>query len=592
MQIPILATINKGDVVIVNNGKRTIIRKPSLELYFPEKELKKNVVAEKIDDRYYFIGLNKWDHERNNQTNDYADTVKWSLNYDDWQAGPAKYMPFSFTDYMLVTKKETFKKYAHTKDIRIMCYDIEVCSDGSGIFPKPTKNPIAMIGYKFIDYNPETAEYKNVTDITIIESFKIDDLGKEDNQILIDFMDVIKKYDPDIMCGYNIWGFDTPYIIKRMEMLGIPPHAYTRIEQAEIDKDKMVASLYRHSTDSNPKNVMKKEIMGYRINYDVFHVDVLRDTTLTGLKDKKMKTLAAHLTKDPEEKKNIIVLEEGIEDIYSMMKSESEKERLRQYLYSDIVQTEKICKFYFGNNVDLALQLEVPLNVILGRRNGTIPTMYLFTELLANKMMPFRTNAETYSYLIDRSTNEFKETKFFQGAYVDVKKTGKMPHPLYKYDFKSLYPNNIRTFNISYETVKTSIELIDGEIDPVDSKHVFKRIGDKLYISYNDRVLHARLTVEIDMSKRGLVPKIMDKILTERFQIREDMKKVPKESLEYLKMNTKQQFLKIVANSSYGILAQKTGIGYLPMGTTITACGRWCTMQVCQELDRIMNSRS
>ena len=35
------------------------------------------------------------------------------------------------------------------------------------------------------------------------------------------FKDIINDYDPDIICGHNINGFDLPFILKRLEVLKI-----------------------------------------------------------------------------------------------------------------------------------------------------------------------------------------------------------------------------------------------------------------------------------------------------------------------------------------------------------------------------------
>jgi DNA polymerase delta subunit 1 len=77
----------------------------------------------------------------------------------------------------------------------------------------------------------------------------------------------------------------------------------------------------------------------------------------------------------------------------------------------------------------------------------------------------------------------------------------------------------------------------------------------------------------------------MDEILTERKKVKAQMKELVKDSTEYRILDSKQLFLKIASNSSFGVLAQKTGIGYLPVGVGITGLGRWVTKQVCKEID-------
>jgi DNA polymerase elongation subunit (family B) len=138
--------------------------------------------------------------------------------------------------------------------------------------------------------------------------------------------------------------------------------------------------------------------------------------------------------------------------------------------------------------------MEVPLSVIVNRRNGTIPTLYLLNEMIKNKMIPFSTNTYMYENLIKRAEQDFGETKFFQGAYVDVLQTGKFKVPLYKSDFTSLYPNIIRTFNLSYETTSATFEYLKEEEFCKENKEeesdeiIVPSISDELgSYSFNDK---------------------------------------------------------------------------------------------------------
>jgi DNA polymerase elongation subunit (family B) len=578
MICPLVISLNKDKLIVGSNGELKAIPSPTLTVPMPASYDKRNSL-ERYNQSYYFIGRNKWS-DTNGKTNQVEPAVKMQMDHMQWREGPGNNLPFSYTDYMLVTQKEELKKYAHNGPMKIMYWDIEVCSDGSGIFPKAYNRPVAMIGYKVVSY--DGIEYTPITGIEILDDFRMENENEEDKQILIDFVEVFKKHDPDIIVGYNSWKFDMPYILERMEIMAIPAYDLAGISEDQCNSSKNIYSHFKHNTDK--ENTLMQGVFGKRIHYDIFLVDVIKDTKLTGMKRKSMKALAQRYY--PNDKDIVVLEEEGIENILEMMRTDKGRSRLREYLNSDIVQTERLSEFYFGTDYSQAEELQVPLSTIINRRNGTIPSLYLLKELVENRMIPLNPNVWVFEELVTRAERTFGEKKFFQGAYVDIYKTGKMPYELFKIDFSSLYPNLIRTFNISYETVDYEFTPIEGEVDESVEAYSATNDGKQLIIQYNDAVLHVRAKITIDMTRRGLVPQIMDKILTNRKEVKGSMKSMDQNSVEYMQADAKQLFLKIVANSLYGILSQRTGIGFLPMGMTVTSMGRWSTKSVVLELNK------
>jgi len=584
MKMPLAAINNRENLILTSNGKYECIPSPKVEVYLP-------FTADKFgkfdtDDEMLFVGANKWDpNNPSMQTSAKMTSVKVELNSPEWKEKRGYDLPFSYTDALLSSRTDLLKKYAHRSSKLKLCYwDIETCSDGTGRIPKPTENPIAMIGLSFAEYDIENMEYKNTTETIICDEFEVDKQGEEDLNIIKKFSKLIEKYDPDVIVGYNSWKYDIPYILKRMEMLAIDTHGLTGISKKDCEKIRAMNSHQFHSTD--PTNDVNLGIFGRRLHYDIYHVDVVRDTKLTqyGLKNRRMKTVAKKLY--PDDADNIIELQDDIENIYGMMQTKEKKDKLRNYLKSDITQTRRLSEFYFGNNIEQAEELEVPLASIINRRNNTVPTLYILKNI-RKKIVPYRHNTHVFEHLISRAERKYNEVKFFQGAYVDLYQSGKMPYPLYKYDFSSLYPNIIRTFNLSYENIWVEFELIDSE-DIDDSPESYKAYKEKqkLTIEYNDAVLHARIKVTVDLSFRGIIPGIMDDLLNARDELKIDMEELNISSLLYMQKDSQQQIKKIYANSIYGVLSQRTGIGYLPLGATITAMGRWVTKKFCQEADK------
>jgi DNA polymerase elongation subunit (family B) len=108
----------------------------------------------------------------------------------------------------------------------IMSFDLE-CTSKDGSFPQATRleDKIIQIGMTFSRCG-ETECYKKL----LLSLKQTDDVEGVDvrsyqteKELLLDFCKLIKETDPDIITGYNIYGFDFPYLKDRATLLGIYP---------------------------------------------------------------------------------------------------------------------------------------------------------------------------------------------------------------------------------------------------------------------------------------------------------------------------------------------------------------------------------
>jgi len=106
----------------------------------------------------------------------------------------------------------------------IASFDIE-CTSGDGSFPQATRDcdKIIQIGTTFSRFG-ETECYKQVI-ITLGTCSEIPDVEviecKEEKDVLLQWTKLIRKENPDIVTGYNIFGFDFEYMKDRSLKLGV-----------------------------------------------------------------------------------------------------------------------------------------------------------------------------------------------------------------------------------------------------------------------------------------------------------------------------------------------------------------------------------
>ena len=106
-------------------------------------------------------------------------------------------------------------------------FDFEVHS-ADGSFPKGEKHPIVSIGV--------------VTDKGDQIAFMWD--GEDDKKCIMKFLKFIQKYDPDIIYGYNIIGYDIPQLFERAKFHGLEIKSYlnrgkfdTTVRDYDYDED-------------------------------------------------------------------------------------------------------------------------------------------------------------------------------------------------------------------------------------------------------------------------------------------------------------------------------------------------------------------
>ena len=110
----------------------------------------------------------------------------------------------SLMERLCIEHPEFFAQYPNTDVIKTLVFDIETHSpDGS--FPFGEKYPVVAIGI--------------VTSTGEREVFLWD--GKDDRDVLLKFAAYVNDYDPDIMCGYNLVGYDIPQILHRANFHGL-----------------------------------------------------------------------------------------------------------------------------------------------------------------------------------------------------------------------------------------------------------------------------------------------------------------------------------------------------------------------------------
>ena len=110
--------------------------------------------------------------------------------------------------------------------LKVACYDLEMYSE-SGMFPQAKKgDPIVQIG---ISYRWSNAMLEPIRRVVFVAGTvdASDEEGthfvacEDETDMLFRFAAEVRIHNPDVMCGYNTFGFDDAYIEDRCRELGI-----------------------------------------------------------------------------------------------------------------------------------------------------------------------------------------------------------------------------------------------------------------------------------------------------------------------------------------------------------------------------------
>ena len=113
-----------------------------------------------------------------------------------------------------------------TIPLKVACYDLEMYSK-SGMFPQAKKgDPIVQMGVSYRWSNDMLTPIRRVVFVWgSVDEAEDDDVEfvacESEEDMLFRFTFEIRKENPDVMCGYNTFGFDDAYIEDRCKELNI-----------------------------------------------------------------------------------------------------------------------------------------------------------------------------------------------------------------------------------------------------------------------------------------------------------------------------------------------------------------------------------
>jgi len=487
---------------------------------------------------------------------------------------------FSSASINIITSYKDLKEH-HDQNlimpIKILSYDIETCPEDLSSFPR-SKNPndiVAQIGITLYTYS--TKEKIKI----ILTSRPCSDIegafviaSSSEKELLEKFCDIVSEIDPDILTGYNTWGFDDEYIWNRMLLCNVTNYNNLGRFITNFEVDLEIKELKSSAYGANSfkfLNCPGREIFDLYVylkknfNLESYKLDDVSYEKLGANKvDLPYREMFSLLTKGPDDIRRVA--------IYCIQDTN---------LVIDLIN--KLC--IISNSIEMAKTTCVPLNWLLFR--GQQCKVY---SLIAKECLH-------RDFLIpdDIPMNDDE----FEGATVIEPKKGAYYVPVAGLDFASLYPSIMIAYNMCYSTLvlpESNVTITSG--DPkyeivewsnddktsiVHYKNIFvqyKTVTRALIESPGGSYEKAE-TIDIKDPEvyEGILPSILIKLWTGR---KKTKKLMSAEKDPFIKevLNGKQLAQKVTMNSIYGFTGANKGmLPCKPIAASVTAVGRSLIMK-------------
>lgn len=516
-----------------------------------------------------------------------------------------------------IPPEETSSWVTHPK---IMSFDIETFSDRSRAMPDPysSKHVAYMISCVTQRIGDPSSK---ITDIVLYGDCAETDMAnvikvKSEIELIDTMSDLVNKYDPDILTGYNIFGYDNPYLDTRLKRRlrewkpmgrlineptkmtsfswGSSGYGHNEINLLEMDGRIMIDLLPIIRRDYKLPlyglGYTSKYFLG-RTKHPVTAKEMFESYEL-GLESKSKPNI--FLADYIQSKKYLIKNDPDIQDMVQLF----DKFHVNQYMNTNdnndpipddnnipkitlkehaMIEMKKVVEYCVVDS-DLVLEMFEKIHcwislIEMANVMGVTP-VELFTrgQQLRIVSQVYDESSKDNIVIDERIVPKMEYTGGFvyepiPGIYRNI--------PCL--DFKSLYPTVMISHNIDFRTFVPP-EMMDKI--PDDMCHVIEW-DDKIGKNTNEnddndsdndnnddinegQTIHYKFKFIKQEHLQGILPRLLVRLIAERDTVRAIQKQHKKESVEWIVLERRQLALKVSANSMYGGLGAQVG-GKLPL---------------------------
>jgi DNA polymerase delta subunit 1 len=416
--------------------------------------------------------------------------------------------------------------------LRIASLDIE-CYSENGAFPNAMNSTDVcfQVAVTTRTYGKPETERKvfcvKTTECPDSESFATE------RQMLERFAEYMRdELDPDIVTGWNIFGFDLEYLYTRTVIAGCAETAYVWGRMKDMPVELVTKVLASSALGSN---TLKMVPMKGRYVFDMFQ-DIKREHKLESY---SLNAVSAHFLNDQK-------IDMPIREMFQRFREGDPKKlgEVAEYCLKDTELPHRIAEktFLIQNQIEMAKATWVPMSY-LSERGQQIK---VFSQVCRK--------ARELGFMVPTMRPDKNAESEYQGATVLDAQTGAYYTPITALDFASLYPSIMRAHNLCFSTY----------VDPKMPQ--YKNIPGVIYETFGPHTFAQGVP--------SLLPVILNELAAFRKKAKKDMARAEGTPMEAV-YNGKQLAYKISMNSVYGFTGASKGmLPLLAIASTVTWRGR------------------
>ena len=354
-------------------------------------------------------------------------------------------------------------------------------------------DPIIQIGTTFHVYGSDEIVYKHLVNLGSCDKIEGVDVVScsTEAELLLRWKEMIMNKNPDILCGYNIMGFDFKYMYDRcLELQCLSNFIEGFGKSSNIDAD--YESKTRSSSAMGEVNTYCFKFEGILIIDMMIYV---KSPGVLTLDSYKLDNVAEHILGDKK-------VDLKANDIFKKyLGSSSDRAEIGVYCIQDCALVNRLIQKMrvIENNMGMSNVCLVPMSYIFHRGQGIkIHSLVMYECSKRGQVIPCRTYSDDGGY---------------EGAIVLKPKTGiYVEDPIVVFDYSSLYPSSMIAENLSHDSYikpeEVSQYVLDGNlISNTDDNLVLNIIEvdgvNHYYVKYKD-------------GTKSTVPQILEMLIKQR----------------------------------------------------------------------------
>jgi DNA polymerase delta subunit 1 len=473
-------------------------------------------------------------------------------------------------DISTINSNVLFLEKTMIAPLLVASFDIE-CTSTTGSFPSYHNDgdKVIQIGTTVRRVGHTECCLKHMVTLNRCDPIDGVEIEEYDNEVrmLRAWVKFIIRLDPDIITGYNIWGFDFNYLFNRAKKL----HCHDDFNKM----GRFVIDDYDNLSDFNKNKFREKQLSSSAMGQNfLYYVE---------MEGRSQIDLMKIIQKDY----NLVSykLDSVSEHFMKQNKADMPVNQLFEYFRIGTPDLMREIAIYCVQDCELCNNLLDKLSIVpnnVGMSNVcSVPFAWLFMRgqgikiqsLVAKQCRKDKFLIPVVKKGVDVFNGGEMEDDGYEGAIVLQPETGLyLDVPVAVMDYASLYPSSMISENISHDTL-----VIDPRYDNLEG-YTYNEIKYDVFEGKGDekRIVGEKICRFAESTTEGKA--ILPRILAHLLKARKDTRKlIPSETNPFKKgiLEGLQLSYKLTANSLYGQVGSSVSPIYLKeLGASTTAVGR------------------